>query len=51
MTQSERLALAVLRSGGSFADAMKAAKMSFETIKALWDAHGIEKRADTVSPS
>lgn len=38
MTQAERLALAILRSGGSYADAMQQSGLTFEQVKALWDA-------------
>ena len=33
----EQNAIALLNSGGSFADAMTAARLSYEQVKELWD--------------
>ena len=40
LTPSEQTALAVLRSGGSFADAMDVSGLTSEQVQALWKEHG-----------
>lgn len=37
MTDKEKLAIAILKSGGSYADAMQQTKLTFEQVKALWE--------------
>ncbi len=40
MTEKEKLALAVLRSGGSFADAMDRTGLTFPEVQKLWAEKG-----------
>jgi hypothetical protein len=40
LTNPEREALAVLRAGGSFEDAMAISLLTLAEVMALWEAHG-----------
>lgn len=36
MTDKERMAIAILKSGGSYADAMQQTKLTLEQLRGLW---------------
>jgi hypothetical protein len=44
MTDQEKLALAVLRSGESYAEAMRQSGLTLEQVQALWKEYGRAKR-------
>jgi hypothetical protein len=43
MTDKQKLALAMLRSGSSYADAMRQTGLTLEQVQALWKEHGHAK--------
>ena len=47
MTDNERMAIAILRSGGSYADAMEQTKLTMEHLQTLWSQHGKPNPANT----
>ena len=46
MTQSERMALAMLRSGFSWQDASEMSKLSIDRLRELWAASGAPSKKE-----
>jgi len=53
LNSREQNAIALLTSGGSFADAMTAARLSYEQVRQLWDnwSNYRERSSSSGSPS